>query len=191
MIKQEELGNKIQENRGKESRKKFSERTGIPEDSLKAWERGNNYPSLQNCELLKDEFGYDWNTFLNVPYEEEVAKTQQNSDICKTTGLSETAVKKLEEWNNSDDRRKRWAYYLSSMIENENFEEMLGSFSTAIGYIKVSVQARRCGQDEETLFHIHEKQLAQQYNFMSLFQVIMYEMLDTAKNEEERREDNE
>lgn len=176
MIEKEELGNKIQENRGKESRKKFSERTGIPEDSLKAWERGINYPSLQNCELLKDEFGYDWNTFLSVPYEKEVAKTQQDADVCKLTGLSETAIKKLTEWKRSDDMKRHWASFLSFMLEHESCEEILKHISNIMGLSKIE---RLLFQDDSSGTEIMETidmQVAHSYYIMTLFQRVIDDM---------------
>lgn len=98
MVTQKELGVRIKAVRraGKESRKAFCERTKLNEHTLKYWENGGGYPDLLSIDKLCKEFGYDYNTFLQSPYEEGEHRTQEYAELAEQTNLTNEGIQAIK-----------------------------------------------------------------------------------------------
>lgn len=105
MYNQLELGKKISDERNKlgDSLEAFSQKINITRQTLSRWEKGEGVgPSvidlLRMCEVFHCDFGY-----MVGEYD---CRTREATDICKQTGLSESAVFSLIELNNMETKLK-------------------------------------------------------------------------------------
>lgn len=112
--------------------------------------------------------------------------THDLQSIHKMTGLSEGALSKLMEWNNANDRSGLWGSYLSQMIENGRFSEMMGSFSDTVAWAKVwrkSWDAREQYDMDEAI----DRFKANQFQLAKSISIIAEETSDRVSENEIRR----
>lgn len=95
--KRKKFGNRLRElriNAGYKSRSQFADAIGYAQESIKKWETGNGFPSMDTLMLLCDEFNCELDYLLgNMEY-----RTHDEKFICEETGLSPEAVQCLKEW---------------------------------------------------------------------------------------------
>ena len=131
------------------SQESFAERIGVERGTVSTWERGLT-PISSTCALMIcSEFGCDTDyIFGRMDY-----KTRDLKFLCEQTGLSEDAITKIISWKNSNDRSGLFVDYLSQMIEDTRFDELMGSFldmvSSAKCWRKSYESNQRYGMEQE------------------------------------------
>lgn len=159
----------------------FTDIIEMTPETLKKFATTKGYPKLETLIPIVNNLCYDWNTFLEIPYSEQTAKTQDVADVCEKTGLSETAVKKLEEWNNCDDRRRQWASFISFILEHESCEKILSRLSNIMGLSKFEGRLYQTDSTAEEISGIIDMQVAESYYIMTLFQRVIDDMSITER----------
>lgn len=114
MLNAKQLGYKIRAERERKgwSRVQMQNNTHINANTLKDWESGKTFPSdIQQIMKLCELFDYDADTFLNIPYGENVPRRKENADIYRATGLSDNAIQILKNCSESS------TVFYNTMIE--------------------------------------------------------------------------
>lgn len=145
---------------------------GISRNTLSLIENGNQ-TALTFDFLYKASKIFDCDIgFLLGEYEE---KTKDVHDICSVTGLSESAIENLMLWSKADDRRQKWGQYISSIIDAEQSEELLGNISEIMGLTKMERKAIDSNLPSLASEMI-DLQTAQQWYISKVFSNIIDEM---------------
>ena len=123
----EKIGQRIREERKKQGKTQaaFAADFEVKKSTVSRWENGEAMPSFQTlldmCKAFDCEAGY---LLCEDGYEN---KTRAATDICKATGLSEEAVKRLcdfqktlQEYNISPSKRMALPQFTSFFLENES-----------------------------------------------------------------------
>lgn len=113
----------------KEARKKagyktqetFSEAMDVTVESVRNWEQGRTIPEMKT--LLKIVELLDCDMDYLIGRIQESSHTRKY--IQEQTGLSEQVISLLQKWNTSDDRKKLWPEYLTKIITDERFSDLM------------------------------------------------------------------
>lgn len=117
------IGERIKEARGTMTKAALAEKCGVEQyQTITKWENGDSLPSLKKlltlCEIFNCELGY----FLGY----HPQKTRDLADCCGVTGLSEKAVYKLQQLNQTDiPFFTQYTEFYSKLIENQEIVGML------------------------------------------------------------------
>lgn len=113
----QKIGDRIRQERGKagKSQAELGEYIGVTRQTIAKWEHGEDIPQLSDflrlCKLFDCELGY-----MLCEYD---CKTRAATDIKSETGLSETAICKLQQAN-----RQRMYFVLLALNELLQDEEL-------------------------------------------------------------------
>ena len=114
------------------SQERFAEKIGAARETVGTWERAETPIGFAFVMKICEVFSCD-PAYLTGYIGE---KSHDIKTIHELTGLSETAITKLMQWNNANDRSGLFTNYLSQMIEDNRFDGMMNSFSDMISSAK-------------------------------------------------------
>ncbi len=148
--------------------------------TVSKWEKGTGEMTFEQASILCNALGCDMGHLLG----EYPELTRQASDICKQTGLSESAVTTLLEWKSSEDRRKFYPDYLSRILDADEAEYMFGCIAEYLTYHRLERDAFD-NNDRDFAMELQSMQMARLWSISKDFSNIVEMKLSADEYREE------
>lgn len=133
------MKSRIRDLMGDMSAQEFADKINVERRAVGRWiKQGECRISGDSIKNICDHCGVDYG-YLTGQYDE---KQYSLHEISTMTGLSEKAITKMISWNNTSDRRTKWAAHLSKMIEDNLFDKMMGHVSEVVGLLKILIRSK-------------------------------------------------
>lgn len=111
------------------TQQQLADKLNVSLKTVMNWEQGIVTPSLETTIQIADLLHCDID-FLTGRIQ---CSNHDIQFIHDETGLSETTIAMMKEWNESDDRRRYWPEYISRIIEDSESDDFFGNLSEILG----------------------------------------------------------
>ena len=130
---------------------------GCSLQAINQYKQGTAFPKTENLIKIADFYGVSVDYLLGRT---EVRSMDGNIQAAHTlTGLSEVTLNLLNEWKQSDDRRRYWPDYISAIVEDNESDALFGSLSDIMGSALFEAKAW-CNGDNNLKSHRKDMRIA-------------------------------
>ena len=140
---------------------------GVSRQTFNSWLNAATEPDFSTLIRIAKYYNTSVDYLLGLSDIQSLSADIQTS--CNTTGLSEAAVEKLALWAAADDRRKKWAEYVSFYITSPDYENALGYLSTAHGAFRAWQKALK-SNDTDSAEQLTDNVISQLWHISKLIE---------------------
>ena len=169
------IGDRLREERLKNgfTQEKLAELISVSRITVSAWERGAYLPATEVLIKLCDLYHCDMD-FLMCRMDN---RTHDLQFIQDQTGLSEKSISVLIEWKDEEGTEKFWPKYLSSIIEDHRFSEIMKCISSYLFSKRIEAKAAEKEMYKEAMGEI-TNEMAMLYQISRIFTNIVEQSIN-------------
>lgn len=179
---EKEIGLRIMVLRGSETQEELAAAIGVSREIIQHWERGTRHIKAGHLRLLSEHFGKSVDYLLGLVPEDKSTNDEKLRKVSEYTGLGNDAVRKLNEWKSSDDRRSLFSDILSRLVNSDHSEALLGAIGEFITYTRLEIKAAN-NDDLNFALELTDLEMARLWNISRLFSNAIEELASNAIEE--------
>ena len=147
---------------------------GVPYQTFKKYLNATSDCSITNLSIIADYYGVSTDYLLG-----RTNTKSPNTDIqavCNTIGLSEKTILLLQKWNESADNKRFYNSYISTILENPNFERILDEIGVIIVESRIEGKLYNSNNGIEDIIVTQNEQMAKLWIIQKVFTEIIEDM---------------